>query len=187
MTQNPQERPNLYLVGFMGTGKSAVGRRIAHQLGMRFVDMDREIEYGSQKTIGEIFAEDGEEHFRMLERRYVESGHPMGGCVVSCGGGLVVQPGMIECLQEKGVVICLFASPETILERTSGNLKRPLLNVEEPEKEIRQLLKERETVYCSAGTCISTENRSIQEVADHALRIYKDLAERWSRSTGDHD
>lgn len=168
-----QSGPNLYLVGFMGVGKSAIGRRLASELGFRFLDSDHEIERKVGKKIPEIFASEGEARFREYEREFIDSGHPDHGCVVSCGGGLVVQPGMSDVLKSKGVVICLFASVESIIERTGRKHHRPLLNVENPEVRIRQLLAEREPIYMNSGTCITTEGRSIPEVVRHLLRTYR--------------
>jgi shikimate kinase len=157
----------------MGVGKSAIGRRAARELGFRFIDSDQEIEKGENRTIPEIFERDGEAHFRKLERKFIETGHPDSNCVISCGGGLVIQPGMKELLKKKGVVICLFASPESIVERTSRNTNRPLLNVENPEARVRELLKEREPIYMDSGACITTEGRTIPEVVRHMIRTYR--------------
>jgi len=176
LTQKKQRNPNLYLVGFMGVGKSAIGRRVARELGFRFLDSDHCIEKYQGKRIPEIFAEWGEAHFRRLERDFIQNGHPEEGCVIACGGGLVVQDGMKELLREKGVVICLFASVESIIERTARNNNRPLLDVPDPAAKVRALLKEREPIYMSAGTCITTDGRSIPEVARHIVRTYKSCA-----------
>lgn len=167
------QRPNLYIVGFMGVGKSAVGRKVARALGYRFIDSDQAIESQVGKKIREIFASEGEPAFRRMEREFVDSGHPNEGCVVSCGGGLVVEKGMSELLKQKGVVVCLFASPECIIERTSRNANRPLLNVDNTEKKVRELLAEREPIYMNAGACITTEGRSMKEVVRHVVRSYK--------------
>ena len=148
---------NLYLVGFMGTGKTTVGRTVAHWLGFALIDSDHEIERQQKKTVSEIFATDGEPAFRVMERAFIEGGHPAERAVVSCGGGLVVQPGMLELLKQKGVVICLHASLETILHRTQGNKNRPLLNVENPFERIRALYAVREPIYNQAGTVILTD------------------------------
>jgi shikimate kinase len=169
-------KPNLYLVGFMGVGKSAIGRRVADELGMRFIDSDQVIEQEQGQKIPEIFASAGESYFRKLERQFVENGHPENGCVVSCGGGLVVQPGMKELLKSKGIVICLFASAETIIERTSRNKNRPLLNVVDPAAKVRALLAEREPIYMDSGACITTEGRTIPEVVHHMVRSYRSIA-----------
>lgn len=168
-----RSQPNLYLVGFMGTGKSTIGRQAADSLGLRFMDSDHAIEEQEGRSISDIFATEGEPAFRELERRFVESGHPAEGCLVSCGGGLVTQPGMMERLAEKGVVVCLLASPETIYERTKSNPKRPLLQVEDPLARIREMLELREPFYRKASTHVLTDGRSIGDVANHVCRIYR--------------
>ena len=183
MSKTKQFKQNLYLVGFMGVGKSAIGRRIARELGFRFIDSDQEIEKAENRKIPEIFEQNGEAHFRKLERAFIETGHPDSNCVVSCGGGLVVQPGMKELLKAKGVVICLFASPESIVERTSHNSNRPLLNVENPEERVRELLAEREPIYMDSGACITTEGRTIPEVVRHMIRTYKSNARSFLRQS----
>ncbi|WPJ96389.1 shikimate kinase [Coraliomargarita algicola] len=176
MSKTAQSKPNLYLVGFMGVGKSAIGRRVARELGLRFIDSDQQIEKEQGKKIPEIFATEGEARFRELERQFIESGHPDTGCVVSCGGGLVIQPGMKELLKQKGLVICLFASAESIIERTSRNKDRPLLNVADPASKVRALLAEREPIYMDSGACITTEGRTIPEVVRHMIRTYKSIS-----------
>lgn len=160
----------------MGVGKSAIGRRIARALQFRFIDSDQAIEKEVGKKIPQIFESEGEAQFRSYERAFVESGHPPEGCVVSCGGGLVIQEGMKELLKSKGVVVCLYASIETIIERTRRNKNRPLLNVDDPEARIRELLAEREPIYMDSGVCISTDGRSIQEVTQHLERTYRNCA-----------
>jgi shikimate kinase len=169
---------NLYLVGFMGTGKTTVGRAVAHKLGFALLDSDHEIERQQARSIPEIFAQEGEPAFRAMEREFVERGHPAERTVVSCGGGLVVQPGMLELLQTKGVVVCLHASVETILERTARNQGRPLLAVENPEERIRTLFTQREPVYKRAGTVILTDSRPLHDIVGHVLRA-------WRRDAGD--
>lgn len=170
---------NLYLVGFMGTGKTTVGRAAAMRLGFTFIDSDHEIERAAGKTIARIFAEDGEPAFRRMERTFIESGHPATGRVVACGGGLVVQPGMLELLQAHGVVVCLHATLETILSRTSGSNHRPLLDVTDPAERIRALYAEREPVYRRAGSVILTDGRPLLEVVGHVVRAYRRDAAGW--------
>lgn len=172
---------NLYLIGFMGVGKSAVGRGVARALGRRFIDSDRAIERSAGMQITRIFESQGEAAFRQLERDFVEGGHPASGCVVACGGGLPVPPGMREALLARGVVVCLFASEETILDRTSRSNKRPMLHAADPAERIRQLLRARMPIYSSMGTGISTENRSLGDVVDHVLRVYGSEAPRFAR------
>ncbi|HBR93218.1 MAG TPA: shikimate kinase [Opitutae bacterium] len=165
----------------MGVGKSAIGRRVARELGLRFIDSDHQIEKEQGMKIPEIFASAGESRFRELERQFIESGHPESGCVVSCGGGLVVQPGMKEIIKQKGLVICLFASAESIIERTSRNQDRPLLNVPDPAAKVRELLAEREPIYMDCGACITTEGRTIPEVVRHMIRTYKSISRNYKK------
>ncbi len=164
---------NLYLVGFMGTGKSTVGRAVAARLGFQLLDSDQEIERAQGRTIPEIFAQDGEPAFRTMERAFIETGHPDRATVVSCGGGLVVQPGMLEALRARGVVVCLHASIETILVRTARSRNRPLLEVENPEDRIRTLFAAREPIYRKAGTTVLTDARPLGEIVAHVIRVWQ--------------
>ena len=173
---NNKKEPNLYLVGFMGVGKSAIGRRLAREMGYNYLDSDDVIEAKVGKKIPEIFATEGEAQFRAYERTFVESGHPLERCVVSTGGGLVIQPGMSDLLKTKGIVICLFASVDTIIERTARSNQRPLLNVENPAERVRELLAEREPIYMKSGVCITTDGRSIVEIVRHIKRSYGQCA-----------
>jgi shikimate kinase len=173
---------NLYLVGFMGTGKTTVGRAVAQKLGFQLLDSDHEIERLRQRPVAQIFAGEGEPAFRRLEREFIERGHPGSRQVVACGGGLIVPPGMLELLQARGVVMCLHASLETILRRTQGNRNRPLLNVPDPEERIRVLYAQREPVYRRAGATILTDGRQLGDIVSHVLRAYRRDAADWLRA-----
>ncbi len=173
---------NLYLVGFMGTGKTTLGRAVALRLGFRWIDSDHEIERQQGKPISEIFATQGEPAFRAMERDFIDHGHPAEKQVVACGGGLVVQPGMLALLQSKGIVVCLHASIETILRRTSGNRTRPLIDVEDPEKRLRELYAAREAIYRRSGTVVLTDGRPLAEIVQHVLRIHRREAHEFVRA-----
>src|ERR1051326_5912068 len=173
---------NLYLVGFMGTGKSTVGRAVAQKINFAAIDSDHEIERLKGKTIPEIFATEGEAAFRVMEREFVERGHPASRAVISCGGGLVIQPGMLELLQSKGIVVCLHASIETILARTARQRNRPLLEVEDPEERIRSLYATREPIYRKSGTMILTDARPLNEIVAHVIRAWKRDAAEFART-----
>ena len=172
---------NLYLVGFMGTGKSTVGRAVAQRLGFQVVDSDHEIERLCGRTIPEIFATDGEPAFRAREREFVLHGHPPTRTLVACGGGIVMQAGILEILKARGVVICLHASIETILERTARNRHRPLLNVDNPEERVRALYAEREHVYKRAGAVILTDSRPLSDIVAHVVRTWRREAADFAR------
>ncbi|MDQ8182975.1 shikimate kinase [Pelagicoccus sp. SDUM812005] len=168
-----KSKPNLYLVGFMGTGKSTVGRQVAQRMGLHFVDSDNAIEAEQGKSIPEIFASVGEGAFREMERAFVESGHSSEGNLISCGGGLAVQPGMMDLLKSRGLVFSLIASAKGIYERTRHNSNRPLLQVEDPLAEIEKLLAVRDPIYQQAHCCILTEGRTVNEVVNHVCRSYR--------------
>jgi len=173
--------PNLYLVGFMGTGKTTIGRALGQRIGFAVIDSDHEIERVVGKPVAEIFAQEGEPAFRRLERNFIESGHPASGQIVACGGGLVVPEGMLELLHQKGVVICLHASIETILKRTQGQRHRPLLNVEDLEDRVRALYAAREPIYRRAGSMILTDGRPLVDIVTHVMRTYRREAAEWIR------
>jgi shikimate kinase len=157
----------------MGTGKSTVGRAVAQKLGFAILDSDHEIERQKGKSIPEIFAQDGEPAFRTMEREFVTTGHPGERTVVSCGGGLVIQPGMLELLKSKGVVVCLHASIETILARTARHRNRPLLDVEDPDARVRALFAQREPIYRQSGTVILTDSRPLNDIVGHVMRAWR--------------
>ncbi len=172
---------NLYLVGFMGTGKSTVGRQVARQIGFEFIDSDHEIERRQGQPVSQIFAEQGEAKFRALEREFIEHGHPAKKCVVSCGGGLVVPPGMLELLRSRGVVICMHAPIETILQRTMHTTHRPLLQVDDPAQRLRELYAQREEIYRRTGTMVLTDKRPQREITAHVLRVYQQEAAQFGQ------
>jgi len=172
--------PNLYLVGFAGTGKSTIGRLVAHRLGFVFFDSDFEIEQRHGKPVAQIFAEEGEAAFRELERKLIAEQLPANGSVVACGGGLIVPEGRLELLQSRGFVVCLHAPIEVLVERTRRTAHRPLLAGEDREQKVRELFARREPLYRRAGTMVLTGGRTKHDIAEHVLRIYQ----REARSSG---
>lgn len=164
---------NIYLIGFMGVGKSSVGRKLAQKLGMLFIDSDRAIEQKEQKSVSNIFNESGERYFRELERQFIQSGHPDKGCVIACGGGLPIEEGIIDLLKSRGLVIALFARSQTILERTDRRDTRPMLNVEDKEEHINKLLATRQEVYQKADYLFFSEGRRVEDVASDIARVYR--------------
>lgn len=156
---------NLALVGFMGAGKSTVGRLVARQLGMDFLDTDEVIESRAGCSIPTLFAARGEAEFRAMERTLIEELRNAQGVVLSTGGGLVCQPGNLEALKAVGLVVCLWATPETIWERVRHQSHRPLLHVADPQAEIARLLRQREPFYRQADVLINSGLRSLREVA----------------------
>jgi shikimate kinase len=164
---------NLALTGFMGTGKSAVGRLVAAQLGFSFVDTDALIEARAGKRISQIFEQEGEEAFRALERQVVVELGERQLTVISTGGGLVVNPENLRSLKQHALVVCLWASPETIYERTRWARHRPLLREGEPLAKIRTLLAAREKSYRQADVLVNAEGRSVRQVAQNVLHEFR--------------
>jgi shikimate kinase len=163
---------NLALIGFMGTGKSCVGRMAAEALHFTFLDTDTVIEARAGKSISEIFKQDGEPVFRELERRIVEELTRRKRTVIATGGGLPAEPANLASLKTHALVVCLWAGPETILERVGGHDHRPLLNEPDPLKKIQELLAARGPFYKQADVLVNTEMRSQREVAQQVLHQF---------------
>ncbi len=166
---------NLVLVGFMGSGKTAVGKQAAAQLGLRFVDTDDLIEQRAGKTISAIFADDGEPHFRALERAVVQHVAATSDQVIATGGGVVLNPANISDFAATGVVICLWAEPEAILQRTATSRHRPLLEQDaDREKRLRELLAQREPLYRAISLQVDNTHTTVEQDVERVIRIYRD-------------
>lgn len=164
---------NIVLVGFMGTGKTTVGRLLAEQTGMPLIDMDTLIEERAGKTISDIFAEEGESHFRTLERELVQELATRERQVISTGGGIILNPDNIADFEKTGLVVCLLASAETILERLRHDTSRPLLAGDKASK-IIQLLETRKPLYEAIEHMIDTTGRpSPQPTATEIIKLYE--------------
>ncbi len=161
-------RTNIALIGFMGTGKSAVGKALAEKLGRDFVEMDLLIEEMAGKPIPDIFQQDGEIAFRELEIEVTKRVAQKTGQVIACGGGMVLNKINVDRLRETSWMVYLKASPRKILERTSADVnERPLLDVPDPAQRIRELLNSRKPFYeRSADITVNTSRLSIDMVAD---------------------
>jgi shikimate kinase len=164
----PEQR-NIVLTGFMGIGKSTVSRDLARMTGLRAVELDDEVERAAGMSIKEIFEKHGEVRFRDMETEQIRRVSGGTGQVISTGGGAVMREENMEALRAGGVVVCLWAEVETILERTGRNSDRPLLNVEDPEAKVRELLSLREPYYKKADIIVHIEGKSPREVAEEIL------------------
>lgn len=164
---------NIYIVGFMGTGKTSAGRLVAGRLGLEFADMDTLIAEREKRSIPDIFKDSGETYFRALEKKIVGELTRKDGVVVSCGGGTFVDPENIALLKKTGTVVCLSSSPERILERTKRYVHRPLLKVADPLGRIRELLEARRPSYEQAHHMIDADRLSVEETAEALLDAMK--------------
>ncbi len=158
---------NIALTGFMGTGKSSVGRLLARDLSMTFIDLDDLIEKEAGMSIKEIFERFGEARFREMERealRRVVGGEFGEGIVLATGGGAVVDDENRALLKKWGAVVCLCASVDTILERTARAADRPLLEDRDRGARVRSLLAKREAAYRDSDMILDTTADSITDV-----------------------
>ncbi|MBI4826457.1 MAG: 3-dehydroquinate synthase [Nitrospirae bacterium] len=162
----------IVLAGFMGTGKTSVGRELSDKLGYPFIDTDVLIEEREGMPISLIFKNKGEDHFRRIESEIVAEISKKKNVVIATGGGVIKNRQNVDNLRRRGVILCLTAGPEIILKRVmlEGG-KRPLLDVEEPLNEIKKLLAEREEFYKQADAFIKTDFITPDETADEIISL----------------
>ena len=171
--QNRRHLANLALIGFMGTGKTSVGRVVAENLHFEFLDTDELIQERTGRSITDIFAQDGEPAFRALERQVVAELATRKKTVISTGGGLPTNPENLAALKTHALVVCLWAAPDKIWERVRHQSHRPLLHDADPQKKFRDLLALREPFYKQADVLINTDLRSPREVAQQIELQYR--------------
>ncbi len=174
-------RSNIALIGFMGTGKSAVGKVLAERLNREFIELDSLIEQKAEKPIPEIFGQDGEVAFRELEIEVTKEVSRNKNQVIACGGGIVLNKINIDRLKKDSVIVYLTASPGVILKRVSdGGEERPLLKAANPALTIQELLRFRKQFYERAADI--KVNTSKLDVGSVAEQIIKKLGEHESFS-----
>lgn len=164
-------RKNLIICGFMGVGKSAVGKAVSNDLGLDFIDTDELIERKQNKNIADIFHEDGEECFRAIEKTIV-SALPDFGVVIAVGGGMIVDPESFESLSEIGIMILLTATADTICRRIRAKKTRPLLSGDDLKAKVEKLISQRKVVYDKILIRIATDNLSVEEVCREIMVVY---------------
>lgn len=155
----------------MGTGKSSVGRALAKHRDWNFIDLDELIELQQQRRIVDIFAKEGEGYFRKVEKKALKQVATQDKFIVSCGGGIVLDPANIRLMKKTGTLICLCATCETILKRVAGSLQRPILNVAKPRERIELLLKMRAPYYQQADKTIDTSCLTIKQVVAKITKL----------------
>ncbi len=165
---------NIVLTGFMGTGKTTIGKRLAAALGLKFVDTDKLIEEEARLKVSELFSLHGEGRFREIEKGVIKklAGGSFGnGLVVSCGGGAVIAPENRAALRSWAKVVCLKATADAILERAGNNDVRPLLNAPDKRAAVERLLKEREEAYRDCDFELDTTELGVEG----AVRIIREF------------
>jgi len=166
---------NVVLTGFMGTGKTEVGRELARLLDLKLIDIDTEIEKAERMTINEIFRRFGEPGFREIETEMIKKISEKKNIVISTGGGAVLRDENAISLKENGIIICLTASPDTIFKRVQYNSDRPLLQAENPFQRIRDLLNFRKPFYDKADIMIDTENKTPLQIAEEIIEQIRNM------------
>jgi shikimate kinase len=174
--QTPAEVQSVFLIGPMGSGKSAVGKTLARLRGQRFIDSDTEIERRTGVDIPYIFEREGEAGFREREREVIEDLTRMPGIVLATGGGAVLRPENRESLRARGVVVYLEASIHQQVERTQHGRHRPLLLNTDPAVRLAELMATREPLYRDlAHIVVQTDRRKVQSVAEHIVEALATL------------
>ena len=164
----------MVLVGFMGTGKTTVGKKLARRLGMKFVDSDQEVERVTGLTINQIFKRFKEVRFRSEEKAALRRITKNTGQVIATGGGAVIDPENVEMLKLNGFVVCLTAEPEVIFERVKRKKNRPLLQKDDPLAEIKKLLAERASFYAKADVTVDTSRMDLEAVIAEVSKLYQE-------------
>lgn len=168
---------NLIITGFMGTGKSAVGRMVAERLGRKFVDSDELIEARAGKAISEIFDGEGEAHFRALEAEVCHELSDGRGWVVATGGWMLGRPDNRAAVEAGGLVICLHADAATLLQRLGDAQGRPMLQGADWQTQMDKLLAQRQPTYRSFPLHVDTSRLTIEQVADRVLGLWEAFTE----------
>ena len=174
---SPARGPNVYLIGPMGSGKTAVGKQLARLLHLQFYDSDAEIEQRTGVDIPYIFEKEGEAGFREREREVIDSLTQLKDVIVATGGGAVLLPQNREYLGSRGSVVYLQTSVEQQLERTRHGRQRPLLYTDDPERKLRELMNLRAPLYESiAAVVVSTDGRQVRAVAEEIVQRLQELS-----------
>jgi shikimate kinase len=167
-------KPNIFLVGPMGAGKTSIGRQLAEALGMDFCDSDHEIEARSGATIPWIFDVEGEEGFRKREQTMIDELSQRQNIVLATGGGAVLSETSRNYLKTRGTVIYLSASIDLLLERTQRDRNRPLLQTENPRARLEELMQIREPLYREvADIVLETDDSSIRHTVNRIIKQLK--------------
>lgn len=168
-------KSNLVLTGFMGTGKTSLGKLLAEKLGRGFVDLDQKIEQDTGMTIPQIFEKYGEKYFRELEKNAVKEVSARKNLVIATGGGTVKDKENIKLLKDSGVMVCLTTEPEEIFRRTERRGERPVLDAGDEDRlnKIKKLLAQRQKYYAQADYTVDTTDWSPLQIMNDICRHFR--------------
>jgi shikimate kinase len=161
---------NIFLIGFMGAGKTTVGRVLAKRLGLDFIDLDEVVKKELAMTIPDIFSSFGEDFFRNEESKALQSVAHANNQVIATGGGIVLREENWEIMKSSGITIYLKAPAEILWSRVKDNTSRPLLYGENPFERLQELLSKRVSLYEKADLIVNTENITPARVAEEIIR-----------------
>ena len=164
----------VFIIGFMGVGKSTVSKVVAEKTNIRVFDTDKMVEMEEDLKVSEIFKYRGEEAFRMAEKRaLMEICHEKGSAIVSCGGGIVLRDENVRMMKKAGKILLLEASPSTIYEHVKDSKKRPLLNGNMNVQYIGELMAQREDAYRKAADeVINVDGGSVEKTSDRIINVF---------------
>ena len=169
-------KENIYLIGFMGTGKTTVSHSLAKRLDYEEIDTDARISSQQEKSITEIFKTLGEQAFRDMETMLLQELQTAVRNIISCGGGMAMRERNTALMKKNGIIVLLTAEPETILSRIRGDHGRPVLNGNMNVEYIRTLLEQRNPYYQAAGdVVIATDGRTAEEIAEEIVKKIQKL------------
>ncbi len=168
--QSINKDTNIVLAGFMGTGKTTIGKLLAQKLKRDFVDTDSIIEERMQMKISEIFAEKGEEFFRNIESQIIAEVSTRANLIIAIGGGAVLRKDNLDNLSKKGIIVCLKASLDEILRRIGDKKDRPLIEKENKKEALARLMKQREPIYKALPIQIQTDGKSPVEIVEAIIK-----------------
>lgn len=173
-----KETCNIFLIGFMGCGKSTVAAKLNQMYGMHVVEMDQEISNRQKMSISDIFEQYGEEYFRDLESALVKEITTSSEQVVSCGGGVVLRENNVIEMKKNGHIVLLIAKPENVLKRVEKNDDRPILKGRKTVKDIAELMEARREKYEEAADFIvSTDDKSVSTICEEIMQKMKEIGD----------
>lgn len=172
-------KKNIFLIGFMGAGKSTIAMQLSRQYGRKVLEMDQVIEEREGMRISDLFERHGEEYFRGLETRLLEELEDRENLVVSCGGGAPLRVCNVEAMKRGGWVIYLTATPETVLERVKNSHNRPVIEKNKNVTFISELMEQRREKYqAAADLTIATDDRTAEEICEEIMRRLQENFEK---------